>query len=225
MPHRNTPSPEGRSPPPSLPSVAGEMLLLTACDQPTPRWMRRIEIPCAATGRVAWSQAEVAAQIASRMPEWLVFDVSLSAACGPEWLRVVRHALPVEHWLLMWEEPSLRWLDTIIALRARGAIRRDTTALELQRALRMMQHGELWLPRGIQMALYESLLDLAAPLEKAEPYIGLTPREAEVMESMRQGLTNKEISARLGISVNTVKKHLASAFDKRHIKSRRQALG
>ena len=225
MPHCTAPSSEGRFSPPSLTSVAGEMLLLTACDQPAPTWIRRIEIPCAVTGRVAWSHGEVAARIGSQMPEWLVLDVSLAAGCGAEWLRVVRHALPVEHWLLMWDEPSLRWLDTIIAIRARGAIRRNKTALELQRALHAMECGELWLPRRFQMTLYESLLDLAAPLERAHPFIGLTPREVEVMQLVSQGLTNKEVSARLDISVNTVKKHLASAFDKRHIKNRRQTLG
>ncbi len=39
---------------------------------------------------------------------------------------------------------------------------------------------------------------------------------------MRRGLTNKVIATRLGISVNTVKKHLSSVFDKRGLHRRRQ---
>ena len=43
-----------------------------------------------------------------------------------------------------------------------------------------------------------------APLVRA----ALTPREAEIAEALLLGLTNKEISARIGISPRTVKAHL-----------------
>ena len=52
----------------------------------------------------------------------------------------------------------------------------------------------------------------------------LTSREAEAVALLRQGLTNQAIAERLGVSINTVKKHLASAYDKWGIRSRRQTL-
>ncbi|MGI8646066.1 MAG: response regulator [Nocardioides sp.] len=42
--------------------------------------------------------------------------------------------------------------------------------------------------------------------------VSLTPREAEVIELVRQGLANKQIARRLGISERTVKAHLTSVF-------------
>lgn len=50
------------------------------------------------------------------------------------------------------------------------------------------------------------------------PAVTLTPRELEVLELMRAGLTPKEIGGRLEISVWTVRRHLDSArrrFDAR----------
>jgi len=51
----------------------------------------------------------------------------------------------------------------------------------------------------------------------------LTPREREALELVAEGLTNKEIAARLTISVNTVRSHLRFILDKLHINNRVQA--
>ena len=52
----------------------------------------------------------------------------------------------------------------------------------------------------------------------------LTTRELQAITLMRQGLSNKQIAERLNISVNTVKKHLAHAFEKRGLHNRRQSI-
>ncbi len=51
----------------------------------------------------------------------------------------------------------------------------------------------------------------------------LTPREREVLELVAEGLTNKEIAARLVISENTVRAHLRNILDKLHVSSRVEA--
>lgn len=52
----------------------------------------------------------------------------------------------------------------------------------------------------------------------------LTAREVEVLGMMAEGLGNKEIAARLGISVHTVKFHVASIFAKLGVESRTEAV-
>ncbi len=53
----------------------------------------------------------------------------------------------------------------------------------------------------------------------ARPY-GLTPREHEVVEAIADGLSNREIATRFGISQQTVKHHLTSIFNKMDVGSR-----
>lgn len=68
---------------------------------------------------------------------------------------------------------------------------------------------------------------LGAEFEKAAAQIGpgspkLSPREREVAELIRQGLTNKQIASRLYVSISTVKLTISNIFDKTGIKSRTQ---
>ena len=52
----------------------------------------------------------------------------------------------------------------------------------------------------------------------------LTPRETEVLGMIADGLGNKIIAARLGISTHTVKFHIASIFAKLEAGSRTEAV-
>jgi DNA-binding NarL/FixJ family response regulator len=63
-----------------------------------------------------------------------------------------------------------------------------------------------------------------APLQETEPPALLTPREAEVLAAIGEGLSNKEIARRLDISLHTVKFHVESLFRKLGARTRTQAL-
>jgi DNA-binding NarL/FixJ family response regulator len=52
----------------------------------------------------------------------------------------------------------------------------------------------------------------------------LTNREREILELLADGLGNKQIAARLGISPNTVKTHLEVMFEKLGVSSRAEAV-
>jgi DNA-binding CsgD family transcriptional regulator len=52
----------------------------------------------------------------------------------------------------------------------------------------------------------------------------LTTREREILELLADGLGNKQIAARLGISTNTVKTHLEVMFEKLDVSSRAEAV-
>jgi DNA-binding NarL/FixJ family response regulator len=52
---------------------------------------------------------------------------------------------------------------------------------------------------------------------------GLSPRQRQVLEYLRVGRTNKEIAARLGVSVATVNKHVHQVLSALHVSNRTQA--
>jgi DNA-binding CsgD family transcriptional regulator len=54
--------------------------------------------------------------------------------------------------------------------------------------------------------------------------LGMTPRELQILELMAEGLSNKEIGARLFVSENTVKTHLSRVFGKLGARRRTQAV-
>jgi DNA-binding CsgD family transcriptional regulator len=58
----------------------------------------------------------------------------------------------------------------------------------------------------------------------APPVEPLTPREREVLELVSEGLPNKAIAARLGVSDHTVKFHLSSIFGKLGVSTRTEAV-
>jgi two-component system, NarL family, nitrate/nitrite response regulator NarL len=62
-----------------------------------------------------------------------------------------------------------------------------------------------------------------APAEPA-PRPLLTPRELEVLALVGEGLSNKAIARRLGISAHTVKYHLEAIFAKLGVRSRAEAI-
>jgi two-component system, NarL family, nitrate/nitrite response regulator NarL len=67
----------------------------------------------------------------------------------------------------------------------------------------------------------------AAPVtgfRAAEEIPPLTPREVEVLSLVGQGMTNKAVARRLGISVHTVKFHLEALFAKLEATSRAEAV-
>ena len=55
-------------------------------------------------------------------------------------------------------------------------------------------------------------------------YPGLTPREQEVYDLLRQGLTNREIAERMGISLDGAKYHVSQILMKLDVSSREEAV-
>ncbi|MBK8137304.1 MAG: response regulator transcription factor [Chloroflexi bacterium] len=60
--------------------------------------------------------------------------------------------------------------------------------------------------------------------EPPGPKFSFTPREMEVLDMLRLGLSNKEIAERLTVSRATVKFHISSIFSKLGANSRTQAV-
>jgi DNA-binding CsgD family transcriptional regulator len=59
---------------------------------------------------------------------------------------------------------------------------------------------------------------------KAQAALGLSDRELQVLHELAAGHTNKEIAARLHVSPNTVKTHVARVFEKLGAKRRTEAI-
>lgn len=168
-------------------------------------------------------------------PRLLVADVQWCSIVGPRALRHLHRHVPHVDWILCWDEVSPRWLESLVCTGARGAVMNNADEADLARCFDAVLAGEVWLPRRVLQWLYATIVDATGtesvsttqPFSSTLPSIDsrLTSREAEVVNLLRQGLTNREIALRLDVSINTVKKHVAGAYEKQGIRSRRQTLG
>ena len=100
---------------------------------------------------------------------------------------------------------------------ALGYLLKDAEPDEVLRGIRAVARGESPInPRAARELLGARRTTSTAAAD-------LTPRETEVLELVRQGLANKQIARRLGISERTVKAHLTSAFQRIGVVDRTQA--
>jgi DNA-binding NarL/FixJ family response regulator len=99
---------------------------------------------------------------------------------------------------------------------AMGYLLKDADPDDILAGIRAVSRGE----SPIDPKVARELLTARTPT-RAGP--GLTPREAEVLVLVRQGLANKQIARRLGISERTVKAHLTSVFATIGVSDRTQA--
>ena len=96
---------------------------------------------------------------------------------------------------------------------AKGYLLKDARREELLDCIRKVNAGETCIPQALMQKLVTGL--------SSEP---LTDREAEVLQLLAHGKTNKEIGAKLFISEFTVKGHLHNVFTKLNVLSRTEAI-
>lgn len=102
----------------------------------------------------------------------------------------------------------------------RGCGAKASTPAEWRRTLIAVHEGEIWLPRWL---LVEALSDLQQVMQPAAAQLdGLTGRQREILCWVANGLSNKEIGRRMGISPATVKTHLQNIFERTGVSGRRR---
>jgi DNA-binding NarL/FixJ family response regulator len=119
-----------------------------------------------------------------------------------------------------------RYVLEAIRRGASGYLLKDATTAEVISTLASVADGQLAIePQLLREALASR--DEAPPVtgtarERAAAY-SVTPREHDVLSLVAEGLTNKEIGARLTISEDTVKKHVQNIIWKLRAADRTQA--
>ncbi len=130
------------------------------------------------------------------------------------WILVGTFASPSDAAAIVLRLKVLGWLDPGAPLEL------------LNRAIDAVSAGRTWFPRALAGELCLAALSPEALSTTGHDDIDLllSPREREVHALTRQGMSNKEIARALGVSVNTVKKHMVKVFEKKGLRKRRQVL-
>jgi two-component system, NarL family, response regulator DegU len=155
-------------------------------------------------------------------PDVLMLDIQMPEVGGLEILAIVEGLSPRTKVLLLSARLEDDFISEALQQGAHGYLPKTATYRELLRAIRALAAGELWAPRTLLTRVVERLRQRVLARQGLPPALRqpLTTREHEVVQGVRQGLTNREIAMRLGISEKTVKTHLSSVFRKLYIRRR-----
>jgi DNA-binding NarL/FixJ family response regulator len=105
-----------------------------------------------------------------------------------------------------------------LQLGASGIFLKHNSPVTLAKAIRLVASGEMWMDQRV--------IHLMADGIHRREGVGfqkvLTEREQQVLRGIFEGLTNKEIAARLGVSESAVKATLQQLFQKTRVRTRSQ---
>ncbi len=158
-------------------------------------------------------------QIAKARPHLILLgsDESFEALCNA--IGACRVACPEARVGVLSEHLSSEVMQRAFSAGADGYIVTDITPDELVAAVKAMYLGNLYVdPRLVGLILRKHVG--IGRRDRNE----LSPRETDIVRLVAAGLTNREISARLGLSDKTVKNHISHIFAKLNVTTRTQVV-
>jgi len=165
--------------------------------------------------------ASLSAQLRQIQPEVVLVDLPET---DPQFLSAIRSLPPHSAAILVLiDEPDPHWTATLLRAGVRAILPRESSPQEVAAAIHSAHLGLLTLEP-------ELAGDLANQVHGEDndsvpqPVGELTAREIEVLRLLAEGVANKEIAERLGISDHTVKFHISSIFGKLGASSRTEAV-
>jgi two-component system, NarL family, response regulator DevR len=159
-------------------------------------------------------------------PRVILLDVGLENGDSLALARRIGQDLQASRVVVMDLLPAEEDIRDFIEAGVSGFIMKDASLDEFVTAIRSVAGGANVLPSRMTSSLFSQIAnDVVTGRDRgsASPEgVGLTPREHEVIDLISEGLSNKGISARLHISVHTVKSHVRNVMEKLALHTRLQ---
>ena len=150
-------------------------------------------------------------------PDVVVMDVAMPHLNGQEATRQVLKAVPGTKVLALSSYREDEYVRPMLQAGAAGYVLKQTAAGELLNAIREVHAGKTFFSHAIPMRLRSWGDEAPGGNQPATKTGEPTSREAEVVQLIAEGFSNKQIAAELGLSVKTVEKHRQQVMDKLHI--------
>jgi DNA-binding NarL/FixJ family response regulator len=154
-------------------------------------------------------------------PDVVLMDINLPAMSGVECVRRLKPMLPGTQVLMLTVHDDNDSLFASILAGADGYLLKDTVPSRLLEAIREVNSGGSPMTPQIARRVVQHFRKRAPVRPEVE---GLTPREMEVLELLARGDRYKEISERLGLSMDGIRFHIRRIYEKLHVHSRTEAV-
>jgi len=158
--------------------------------------------------------------IPAEKPDVALVDINLPGMSGIECVAKLKAQMPKLQVLMVttYEEGGLIF-DSLRA-GASGYLLKNMPPDELIAAIEQVHAGGAPMSMQIARKVVEHFHRITQPKSDMEK---LTPREQEILALLAEGYLYKEIGDRVGVTLNTVKRHLHAIYEKLHVQSRTEA--
>jgi DNA-binding NarL/FixJ family response regulator len=151
----------------------------------------------------AADDAEALRKLKKAQPDVMVLDINLPGVDGGELAKRLRQLVPHVKLIAFSIHSSQEYVVRMARCGVHGYVMKDAPTAKLVEAIERVHKGGLYFPPGMTDAIL-------APASK--PAFGqqstvLTAREREVLVLLAEGLANKQVARKLGISVRTAETH------------------
>ena len=165
------------------------------------------------------AQAITEAALVKARPDVIILDLDGANTALVDSLERCRTAVPNARICALTMRPTPEIMQRCLAAGADGYIIKDVTPAELIRAVKLVATGENY----VDPRVAGGWLRRRSTGNRRADLNELSARETEVIRLIAEGLSNKEISARLNLSEKTIKNHISRIFSKLNIYARTQA--
>ncbi len=162
-----------------------------------------------------------AVELAQRLlPDVVVMDLSMPELNGLQATKKLKQKCPQVRVLTLTRHTDDGYLQQLLQAGASGYVLKQSKSAELLRAIRAVAAGQTYLDPAIAEKAITQIRGGGRTARGALPDANLSEREAEVLRLIARGYINKEVAARLSLSVKTVEAHKANGMRKMGMKSR-----
>jgi DNA-binding NarL/FixJ family response regulator len=157
-------------------------------------------------------------------PQVVLLDIGLRRGDSLRVAERVRREFPDVKVIVMDLLPVHEDVVEFVNVGVSGFLMKDATVDDLVNTIRLVASGASVLPPAMINTLFSQIAREAVVRSPARALesVRMTPREREVINLIAEGLSNKEIAARLHITTHTVKSHVRNVMEKLTLHTRLQ---
>jgi DNA-binding NarL/FixJ family response regulator len=163
---------------------------------------------------------EAIAEVPRHRPDVLLMDIHLTNESGIACTACLTEKLPELQVIMLTVYKDIGTIFQALKAGACGYLLKRAKQKEILDAIAEVRAGGAPMTSEIARLVVRSFQSAQTSSSKTE---GLSSREAEILALIAEGLSNKEIGVRLGISHSTVRTHLMHIFKKLHVRCRTEA--